>query len=121
VLRSGSGDLSGADEDLNAVLSSQRPDHKVSALHQLGVIALRRHEYQEARKIFEGCLKQRHDFRIVYELRRLVEVCVLLEDSRSEERYRRELGGALKRWRFDRIEAQCRQNRFEPCPNDAIA
>jgi hypothetical protein len=107
VLRSGSGNLSGADEDLNAVLTcSERSDHQVSARHQLGVVALRRAKYEEAREIFEDCLTQRRDFRIVYELRRLVEVCIRLKDETSAERYRRELAGALERWRFDRIEAQ---------------
>jgi len=54
-------------------------DHRTSARHQLGVIALRRGRYPEARRLFKACLDERPaaSFRRAFEYRRIAEANAL--------------------------------------------
>jgi tetratricopeptide (TPR) repeat protein len=63
-------------------------NHRTSARHQLGVVALRRGQYREAQRLFTACLKNRSagSFRCAFEYRRLGEAYA--RDGRKHEAIR---------------------------------
>jgi tetratricopeptide (TPR) repeat protein len=63
-------------------------DHRTSAQHQLGVVALRNGQYREAQRLFKACLNDRpaDSFRRAFEYRRIGEASA--RDGRHQEAIR---------------------------------